>query len=353
MQKLHPDCRHFKGHIPCQPNKKYGVHCDECPFYDPTIERILIIKLGAIGDVIRSTPILHKLKKDFPKAEIFWLTQAPIVIPKIVDHVLEFSYQNMLLLQEIEFDLLINLDKDWEACALANSIRANTKKGFILKNNRPWPADEQAVHIYVTGIFDDLSKANRKSYPQELFEMCGYVFAGEKYILDNFERHSNWPIDHMRKVIGMNTGCGGRWKSRLWPEKNWIELAEKLLAKNYIVILLGGPQEHEKNQHIAKISGAKYFGHFPLDQFINLVDQCDLVVTAVTMALHIAIGRGKKIVLFNNTFNKCEFELYGLGEILEPEFDCDCFYAQECPNDCMQYIYVDRVLQTCHRILSD
>ena len=36
----------------------------------------------------------------------------------------------------------------------------------------------------------------------------------------------------------------------------------------------------------------------------------DLVVTAVTMAMHIALGLGKKLVLFNNIFNPHEFELY-------------------------------------------
>ncbi len=60
--------------------------------------------------------------------------------------------------------------------------------------------------------------------------------------------------------------------------------------------------------------------------FINLVSNMDLVVTAVTMAMHITLGLEKKIVLFNNIFNKNEFELYGLGEIIEPENKCTCFF---------------------------
>ena len=118
-------------------------------------------------------------------------------------------------------------------------------------------------------------------------------------------------------------------------------------------LLLGGKDEHEKNLRISKISGALYFGHFPLKKFSHEVNQCDLVVTAVTMAMHLVIGLNKKLVLFNNTFNKNEFELYGLGEILEPEFDCDCYYAPECPNNCMQYIYVDRVLAACEKLLGN
>ena len=55
------DCMYFKGDIPCAPHKKKGVHCDKCPEYQPVGQRLLIIKLGAAGDVIRTTPILRAL----------------------------------------------------------------------------------------------------------------------------------------------------------------------------------------------------------------------------------------------------------------------------------------------------
>ena len=92
-EKVKYDCRHFEGHIPCEPNKKFDEQCDHCSHYEqntssiivldtkklllqeifkiydftkqdlveeiPIIQtqvtRILFIKLGAIGDVIRTT----------------------------------------------------------------------------------------------------------------------------------------------------------------------------------------------------------------------------------------------------------------------------------------------------------
>jgi heptosyltransferase-2 len=303
-----------------------------------------------VGDVIRSTPILHPLRRDYPRAIIHWLTHTPEVIPKVVDRVHPWRMEDILYLQATEFELAINLDKDAEACALASTLRARAKKGYVLRNGVPAPADLAAEGKFLTGLFDDVAKANRKSYPQELFEICGYTFAGERYILDNFaSKGFQWAIPQPRPLIGLNTGCGARWKSRLWPEEYWAELARGLRANGLGVILLGGAQEHEKNLRLAEASGATYLGHFPLPQFINLMDQIDVVVTAVTMALHIAIGLGKRVVLFNNTFNRHEFELYGLGEILEPEFACDCFYAAECPNNCMQYLFPTRVLESCLR----
>jgi len=313
---------------------------------------ILIIKLGALGDVIRSTPLLHRLKQEFPRAMIWWLTHSPEILPPQVDVKLRFSPEAITTLRSMRFSRLYNLDKEREACALADQLAAERKKGFTLRDGKCAPLDQDAEHKFLTGVFDDLNRANTKSYPQELFEMCGWEFRGEKYIVPIQEwTDPKWKFNRKKFVVGLNTGCSGRWTSRLWPTPYWITTARRLKKAGYEVVLLGGEQEHAKNRMIARNSGAKYFGHYPLQQFINLVNQCDLVVTAVTMAMHITIGLGKKIVLFNNIFNKHEFELYGLGEILEPEFECTCYYSPTCPNDCMQYLKPERVIQTVQRLL--
>jgi heptosyltransferase-2 len=358
IRSVKTDCRWFRGDVPCAPHKRSGVHCvDEqgrdCPQYEHTSSNILIVKLGAIGDVIRTTPLLRYLTRTVPHARIWWLTHTPDVVPGIVDVVLPFTPQAIAALQAVDFDMLLNLDKDKEACALTSSLRARTKKGFTLTNGVPAPIDDDAIHKFLTGIFDDLSKANTKSYVQEIFEICGFPFNGERYILDSFAADGyRWKLPAKKTIVGLNTGCGGRWVSRLWAEKNWVALAKRLKAAGLKPLLLGGQQEDEKNRRIARKSGALYLGHFPLRQFINLVDHCELVVTAVTMATHVTIGLNKKIVLFNNVFNRNEFDLYGLGEIIEPDFDCPCYYSPVCPNDCMQYITVETVFQTCKRLLA-
>lgn len=358
VDALKRDCRWFRGDIPCSPHKNTGCHCREadgstCSHYRPSTGTILIIKLGAIGDVIRTTPLLHALAARYPTHRIWWLTHSPEVVPDQVDLVLRFTPQAVVTLQAVQFTLLLNLDKDREACALAKMLNADSKKGFTLVDGQPWPIDRDAEPKFLTGVFDDLSKENRLSYLQELFAICSLEFTGEQYILSNHDAEGyRWNLPRKKPIIGLNTGCGGRWVSRLWPEKNWVELARKLAKAGAVPLLLGGEQEHEKNRRIAAKSGARYFGHFPLPRFINLMDQCTVVVTAVTMAMHIAIGLKKPLVLFNNTFNKQEFELYGRGVILEPEFDCSCYYSPVCPNNCMQYIRVATVFESCRHLLS-
>jgi heptosyltransferase-2 len=316
----------------------------------------LIIKLGAIGDIIRTTPLLRKLRLDYPDANIYWLTYSPeILSSEWVDNILNVTKENLEIIKAIHFDWLINLDKDKIAIALTKSINANKKSGFTMDEwgNASPISNKAEEHKWLTGIFNDISKHNTKHYVQEVFEICGLDFHDEEYILEVNEDKIEWDIDKSKKVVGLNTGCGGRWISRLWPNDYWIELAVNLTKNGYEVIFLGGEQEHEKNLILAEKSSGKYFGHFKLNKFISLVNECDAIVTAVTMAMHIAMGLKKKTIIFNNIFNKNEFYLYGRGEIIEPDPKCDCYYSPVCPHDSMKNITPEYVLGVILKYLKN
>ena len=76
--------------------------------------------------------------------------------------------------------------------------------------------------------------------------------------------------------------------------------------------------------------------------------ECDTIISGVTMAFHIAVALEKKIVLINNIFNKYEFgDLYGLGEIVEPDKPCICYFRGACINTeyfCLEHLSVEKVL---------
>ena len=182
------DCLHFNGYKPCLPHKQDGLHCRDCKSYQPSGIRILIIKLQASGEVIRNTPLLVRLEKEFPDAKIFWLTLYPELLPKQeIYKVLKFGADSSLILKDIEFDLLLSLDKDLEACALANQIRSKVKKGFSQRDGVIIPFDSDAKRKWLTGIFDDLMKENTKHYVEEIFEICGFQYDGEPYILPEYK----------------------------------------------------------------------------------------------------------------------------------------------------------------------
>lgn len=351
------DCRHFRGELPCTPNKVSGSICTDCTNYDKITKRILIIKLGAIGDVIRTTPLVEKYRTLYPGCHITWITHTPDILPKKeIDTILSFSFTSVFTLSHKHFDIAINLDKDQEACMLLSDINAIEKYGFIWRDGHLNTANNLAEHKILTGLFDNESKINTKSYLEEIFEICGFTYNRERYLLNvNEQLVDKWSIlkkeANNKKIIGLNTGCGKRWPTRLWPSENWIELIQLLQNAGYQPLLLGGIDEHEQNLVYQQKTGAKYLGTFSLEEFISITSQCDGIVTAVSMMMHIALGLGKKMILFNNIFNKHEFSLFGNGEIIEPSTGCDCYYGAKCSRNrqCMNDISTDQVFNAIQR----
>lgn len=361
------DCKFFKGNIPCKPNKELGVICSDCNHYEPIKNKILIIKLGAAGDVIRTTPIIQPLRKKYPSSKIYWLTYFPELVPSQIDEILEFNQQNILYLQNINFDVVINLDKDNEAISLTKILWEKTHgcswNGFTMDDNGNCEPFNGSKNKFITGLFDSESKANTKNYVEEIFEMCELKYERQEYILDKPENKFYNKIDKPysitlpkdSKIIGINTGCGKRWESRQLSLTFFIELI-KNIPDNYGIVLLGGKQEDDLNKDIIK-----YFSFFNSDKeifyygfkenikdFILYVDICDVIITQVTMAVHIAIALKKHVILLNNIFNKNEFDLYDRGIIIEPEKECKCYFKPKCENDyeCIKYFSIKKIIDS-------
>ncbi len=355
------DCRHFKGYVPCRPHKEKGVMCADCPDYDPVRERILIIKLGAMGDVIRTTPLLVRLRQEYPQAQIHWVTHTPDILPAgKIDRVYRWDATALHILRHLDFDLAINLDKDIEACILLRQVRARRKMGFIEHDGHVWPLSPAAEHKILTGLFDPLSKANTQHYVAETFAICGYDFRDEPYLLDVApellekwrKKYAEAPGEGPR--VGLNTGCGSRWPTRLWPEPYWVALIRRMQQEGLKPILLGGPDEEPRNLRLHRATGAYYPGTHPLREFIAMIAATDVMITAVTMAMHLAIGTRRRMVLFNNIFNRHEFYLYGRGIIVEPDTGCDCYYGQTCrrARHCMEDLPVEKVWNALQEVLK-
>ena len=384
------DCSYFEGHIPCKPNKQYDVQCNNCSFYEldttkiinlqdknshlkeiykicnfqeKTLKnyadintkktKVLFIKLGAIGDVIRTTPLLEKFRSKYGDCHFTWVTHTPQVTPKNdVDLIFQWNESSVSYISKQSFDIAINLDKDKEACILLSLVDAKKKFGFIWQNGHINTATEKAEHKLLTGLFDHLSKKNTKNYLEEIFEICHFDFNLEEYKINlNQELSDQWNkklknLSKGKKIIGLNTGCGSRWKTRLWPPKNWISLINELEKLGFFCLLMGGPDEDEMNRHYQSETNATYLGIFSLEEFIAISSNTDIIVTPVSMMMHIALALKKQLLIFNNIFNVHEFELYGRGIIIEPTSGCDCYFGNSCSREksCMKDISVKDVL---------
>lgn len=365
---LKTDCRFFKGDRPCDPHKEYGVKCDNCNYYQPINFKILIIKLDAIGDVLRTTSILKPLKKKYRDSFIEWCTKGNSVNlfknNKIVDEVITFEYDALLRINAEEYDLVINLDTSKISSAIAANAKAKDKVGFVL-NEMGYVEATSAIagHWLEMSAFDDVKKANKKSYQQIMYEILDLDLPVETPTIQISEKEKSKiavkdfvkNIVQDKPVIGLNVGVGTKWPSKGWPLERWKELIEKIGKERYNLLLLGGPEEVEIINNLSNEFD------FVLDtdcdnsllEFAAILDLCDLIITADTLALHIATALNKKIIALFGPTSSNEIELYGKGIKISSGDGCKCYYRKYCSQEisCMEKITSEMVVKAIASII--
>lgn len=350
------DCLHYRGDRPCGPHTTSGATCT-CAELVPVKRRGVIIKLGAAGDVLRTTPLLRALDPLANGVRLLWVTHSPELLPKNVCEPLKMEMSTLARLMAQEWDFCWNLDKDIEACALASQVRAKERAGYMLVDGVPYPADQRAVHKFATGLDNPYSKANHLNYIQEIFDIVGIRYNGEEYWLRSPAGQSLAAAEKALPGsgwIGLNTGAGFRWPTRIWPESHWIRFIELIKQRGLKPVILGGPEEQRLNDRLASATGCFWPGVQPLDVFYAMIHRCQCLVTSVTQAMHLAIASKTPLVLFNNIFNAREFELYGRGEIVGPPKACDCYYDPVCRTgrNCIQEITPEHAFGALLRVME-
>jgi heptosyltransferase-2 len=366
---LKTDCKHFPGDRPCAYHKNEGIKCDNCNYYQPIAFKILIIKLDAVGDVLRTTSILPPLKKKYPDSYIVWCTRknskSLFRNNFFVDDVIVIDDDARYRIQAEEFDIVINLDTSKMSSAIASDAKGKNKIGFVLnKKGYVEAASEASKYWLEMSAFDDVKKANLKSYQQIMYEILELesnvsrpiIKLSDSDIKKISEKDFVKRINHNKPVIGLNIGVGTKWPSKGWALKKWKEFVEKPDSDKYNFLLLGGSDE---KVIIDSLSNEYYYlintgCENTLTEFAAIVNLCDLIITADTLALHIATALEKKIIALFGPSSANEIELYGNGVKLFSEDECKCYYKKYCTEkiSCMEKISPEMVIKSVSELLA-
>jgi ADP-heptose:LPS heptosyltransferase len=366
---IHFDCRHFLGHKPC----RFRSQCDGCAHYAAFGKRILIIKLAAMGDVLRTTPLLRGLRRKYPECHITWLTESN-VIPMLhgiseIDRLLPYTHETVLQLEMESFDEIYCFDKEPKAAALAMKIHAERKVGFGMSPfGNIIPLNKESEYTYQLGIDDSLKfRVNTKTYPELIFECACLPYPEpQEYILPDLSAEiKEAQADLLARgvspdslKIGLNTGAGDIFATKKWTEAGYIQLANRLAKElGATILLLGGPGEVERNLRIAEsvcFPAVNTGNGNPIRNFSGIVGNCDLVITGDTLAMHIAIGLGIPVLVILGATCHQEIELYGRGAKIASDLDCSPCYLSACPKQitCMEAIPVDSVFESVVALLK-
>jgi heptosyltransferase-2 len=359
-------CYYYRTDRPCVYHKADGRDCPGCPDARPVEERILLIKLGAMGDVLRTTALLEPLQRRYPRGAIHWLVQpesAPLLQNNpFIREIWRLTPETGPRLQMEKFDLCINLDLGADSLALASAARAEAKLGYGLgARGEVARFNPEAEEWFRLSHSDRLKRENEATYQDHMMRILGLPgypgpiivncpseereYAGS-FLRSRLERRPPGP------VVGFNFGAGGRWQLKRWPLESYLELGWRLSEeKAATILLLGGPGEAEDTRRLVEESRGLFINtgnDNPLPRFAALVGLCDVVVTGDTLALHMALGLGRRAVAMFGPTSASEIEMYGLGTKITPPMECLCCYRSRCSvkPSCMEMISVETVFHS-------
>lgn len=320
--------------------------------------RILLIKFEAIGDVLRTISLLPAIKDKWKNSEVTFFTKEeakPLFLGNpYIDKLIFYNKKSLETLEEETFDLVINLEEDFEACALVAKVGKKELRGLYLKDGKIVPTKTAKEWFNmstfgpktpkVSGIprNDYLKRKNQKSWQQlmsELIEIdsekCSYNYtltARQKKFAKDFARRYNLPEKDL--IIGLNTGAGRKWPAKNLSVEKTAKLAEILHKKLKVkIILFGGPEEIERNNEIiakAKVPMINTGCGNDLFEFPALIGLCHLFITSDTLGMHLAIALKRKVIAFFGPTSAAEIELFGSGKKIIAKHSCYCCYKSNC-----------------------
>lgn len=335
--------------------------------------KILVIKLGAMGDLILAVPSFRMLKNRFPDSSITLLVDrklAPIVsaCPYLDDMILvdRKKLSNLFYLLKTArrirvegFDTSIDLHNNkWTHLLsyLGGVVQrfgyARGKWGFLL--NRP----DKTFDVEDTPIrhqFRILSKAGVQKFDDDL-ELWPKSDSLEKaqQMIASLNPTKN------TKIIGFVMGSSLNWPSKRWPAEYFINLAKRFFEKyNARVILIGSPSEAILGEPFKQFDPEKVMdiiGKTVLNELPALFHQFHLVVTGDTAPLHIAAAMNiPTLALFGPTDAKRHLPPGRKIVVLSHHLSCQPCYSGICkekePQACLTHISVDEVFDHCQRLL--
>jgi lipopolysaccharide heptosyltransferase II len=227
---------------------------------------VLIVKLGATGDVVRTTPLLHRLS-----GSVTWITAAKngVLLDGLSDNLRHFSWEARAGALDIPYDLAINLEDTLEAAIFLKSVRpaeifgaySDSSQSLRYTNNSKCWFDLSLISSYDRQEADRLKFLNRHTYQELIFKGLGLRFTGEPYVLpEAIEMGLSGDV-----AIAADAG-------HVWPMKKWAyygELKEALEDRGLTVNVLPGRRsllEHlaDVRNHRCLVGGDSLPMHFAL-----------------------------------------------------------------------------------------
>ena len=317
------------------------------------LNRILIIRLSSLGDILLTTPFLRAIKTQFPHIKIDMLIREEYVdvikLNPYIDKKFLFKKDdknNNVLIEQLKnnnYELVIDLQNNLRSKKVVSSLKTNNVK-----------LDKRSFDKFLLVNFKVNKLKEAPQIPVRYSNTIQKIKLDEQGLNLFTDKSANAEIIGKNNLIGFCPGA--RHFTKRWPKEYFIELGNKLTQNGYTIVLFGGKIDKEICAELVnRISGA-----------INLSNNDELLQTAADMKLckavicndsglmHTASAAGTKVIaIFGSTVKEFGFAPFNCSNLILENNSLTCrpcshIGRSDCPKkhfDCMKDIKPEFVFE--------
>jgi len=339
---------------------------------DPSqINKVLIIRLRRIGDIILTTPAVSALRKGLHDAFISYLVEEPYreliegnpdlndvaVIEK--DQSLKSLLKLICRIRKEKFDIVLDFHGGPRASLITWLSKAQLKIGYKIKY-RNFIYDIKLPRKPQTGHFHSVE--NHLSFVKALGINVDpppplYLPPAQKNEVEKIKKFLEDNGLEGFKTVVIHISAGNEFRD--WGKDNWVKLI-KLLCKNSLVktVLIGADEDRTTEKKILKKSKCSIHslvGKLNLMEVRELISQSSLFVGPDSGPMHIAASTSTPIVaLFGPTLPANFAPWEAIATLIEKKLDCRPCKQRRCIHEdfrCLRSITPEEVYQACLRFI--
>lgn len=301
---------------------------------------ILIVRLGALGDVVHTVPAAAALRKAFPDARIDWLVDARhraiVDLVTVIDRTLPLARANFAgwaaavgVMRQIKYDVAIDLQGLLKSALLARGSGAARVVGFSI-----WHLREKTARPF----YSDAHEAEGGHVIAKNLRLLRALGVEDDEIRFPLADVASASLDELRQRIGTRPfaliNAGAAWPNKRWPPERYGELAAFVREACGLepVVLWGPGEEGLARQVIAASSGTAIEApRTGVADLVALARASALVISGDTGPLHIATAVGTPTVSLFGPTDPERNGPFAPDDVIVSRYDtCGCHYDRTC-----------------------
>lgn len=294
----------------------------------PEVNRILVVKLSAFGDLLHAVPVANRLAEHFG-CPVDWVTQpeyAELVhLHEKVDRVLSFPRRGAVR----KFPAFMK-DLRQERYDLAVDLQGLAKSGMVLGMARAvrklsCPGSREGAHWFAN---EHPPSTGRPHALETLRDVLRYLEIDP----DPVTYPMNWPA--VPEPEGAHPRIGfaprSRWPGKDWPLEKFVELGKRLTLEHGATMhIFGSAGDHEIGAELTRSIGGSVFDHcgrYPLPELGSALKQMDVMVCNDSGPMHLAAAVGTPLVALFGPTDPARTGPWGEGhQVLRPTVEGETY----------------------------